>query len=416
MTDAAREFATDVVRRLRAESHTAYFAGGCVRDLLLGRTAKDYDVATTATPDQVRDLFGKRRTLAVGQSFGVIIVLPPKHGDVPAVEVATFRTEGDYQDGRRPTRVAFATPEEDAQRRDFTINGMFYDPLDSRVLDFVGGERDLAAGIVRAIGEPRDRMREDKLRLLRAVRFASTLEFHLDYATAAAVRDMAVELPIVSAERIAQELKKMLVDRHRRRAVELCHELGLLTVVVPELQQDAFVAVREQVLRSLALLSQPSFELAAAALWQTLPAEPVVAAICRRLRLSNEESERIAWLVAHQDDLRNVAEWTAAKLKRLFSQPASAELLQLTRAKLLAEEAELHPVLFCEEFLARTPPHLLNPPPLLTGDDLIAIGWSPGPRFREVLDVVRDAQLNGAISTREAAIDYAQQVAPLMTT
>jgi len=409
MSDSAREFATDVVRRLRAASHTAYFAGGCVRDLLLGRAAKDYDVATTATPEQVREVFGKRRTLAVGQNFGVIIVLPTRTGDVPPVEVATFRTEGDYRDGRRPTHVAFTTPEEDARRRDFTINGMFYDPIDSRVLDFVGGERDLAAGVVRAIGEPRDRMREDKLRLLRAVRFAATLDFRLDDATAAAVRDMAGELPVVSAERIAQELKKMLVDRHRRRAVELSLDLGLLTVIVPELQQREFVAARERVLRTMALLSQPSFELAAAALWQTLSPE-TTSVVCRRLRLSNEECERITWLVAHQDDLRHVGELTAAQLKRLFARPESKELLQLVHAKLLAEEADLHPVMFCEEFLARTPPLELNPPPLLTGDDLIALGWQPGPRFRETLEAVRDAQLNGELSTEQDARQYVQRL------
>jgi poly(A) polymerase len=404
MSDAAREFAADVVRRLRGAGHVAYFAGGCVRDLLLGRPAKDYDVATTALPEQVRALFGPRRTLAVGQSFGVIIVLGPQ-GAGP-VEVATFRTDGEYHDGRRPTHVAYCTPEEDARRRDFTINGMFYDPVDSRVLDWVGGEHDLAQGVVRAIGDPADRIREDKLRMLRAVRFAATLNFTLDDATANAIRAHAGELPVVSAERITQELKKMLVDEHRRRAIELCGDLNLLSVILPELEPGA---PAERVLRGLELLNEPSFELATAVLLQSL-AGAAASRVCRRLRLSNDETERIAWLVAHQDDLRNAPTLSGARLKRLFAHAGGAELLTLFRTKLLAEEAELHPALFCDEFLARTPPDELNPPPLLTGDDLIALGWKPGPQFREVLEAVRDAQLNGEVTTPEAAQALAERV------
>ena len=214
--ESSREFATDVVRQLRAAGYVALWAGGCVRDLLLGRGAEDYDVATSATPEQVRTLFGKRRTLAVGESFGVIIVLPPSKTAEP-VEVATFRTEGVYLDGRRPTEVAFSTPEEDAQRRDFTINGMFYDPIEQRVLDYVGGEADLHRKVLRAIGDPHARMTEDKLRMLRAVRFAATLEFELDPTTRAAVQLMAPEMRVVSAERIAQELHKVLAHRTRVR-------------------------------------------------------------------------------------------------------------------------------------------------------------------------------------------------------
>ena len=211
-------FALEIVLQLRAAGHIALFAGGCVRDSLLGREAKDYDIATTARPEQVRKLFGHRRTLAVGASFGVIMVLAPQGGG--QVEVATFRTEGPYLDGRRPESVAFCTPEEDARRRDFTINGMFFDPVEQRVLDFVSGEQDLNAKIVRAIGNPHERFREDKLRMLRAVRFTATLGFSLDPETADAIRAMASELIVVSSERIAQELKKMLLDPHRRRAIQ----------------------------------------------------------------------------------------------------------------------------------------------------------------------------------------------------
>lgn len=418
MTSPAREFATDVVRRLRAAGYTALFAGGCVRDLLLDRLAKDYDVATTATPDEVRKLFGHRRTLAVGASFGVIIVLGPRdaQGSQPLgvlqVEVATFRREGEYTDGRRPDHVEFCSPEEDARRRDFTINGMFYDPIDSRVLDYVGGEADLGAGIVRAIGDPHDRMREDKLRMLRAVRFAATLDFQLDQITFFAVQEMAEQLTVVSAERIAQELKKMLVDVHRRRAMKLCLEAGLLDVIIPELTlTNTADAIRgfDRSLQMLHLLDEPRFELALAALLHSLPAEPTVRDICVRLKLSNEEKDRIVRLVAHQDELLTASEFSLARLKRSLSHPYADDLLKLLHVKLLAEGADLHPVLFCQEYLAKTPQSEINPPPLIDGGDLIRLGLQPGPRFKSLLEEIRDAQLNGEISTRDGAIELARR-------
>lgn len=402
-----REFATDVVRRLREAGFVAYFAGGCVRDLLLGRTAKDYDVATNARPDQVRELFGRRKTLAVGESFGVIIVLGPKSAG--QVEVATFRTDGEYHDGRRPTHVDFCSPEEDAQRRDFTINGMFYDPVDSRVLDYVGGEHDLAARVIRAIGDPHARMTEDKLRMLRAVRFTATLDFQLDPVTADAIRSMADQLHVVSAERIAQELHKMLLDPHRRRAMELSEEVELLRVVLPELSVVSGPLSVEKRLRMLALLDNPSFPLAFAVLLHELPVE-TVHDIGRRLRLSNEEIERSTWLVAQQDELRAAPTMTLAQLKRRLAHPDRDELLALLRVKLLAEEADLHPVLFCEEFITATPPEVLNPPPLISGNDLIRQGLKPGPRFKLLLEEIRDAQLNGEITTAAEALALAQRL------
>ena len=401
-----REFAIEVVRKLRGAGHTALFAGGCVRDLLLGRPAKDYDVATTATPEQVRDLFGHKRTLPVGASFGVIVVIGPR--EAGHVEVATFRTEGPYHDGRRPASVAFCTPEEDAQRRDFTINGMFYDPIDARVLDYVGGEADLAARVVRAIGDPHERVREDKLRMLRAVRFTATLDFTLEERTAAAVHEMADQLTVVSAERIAQELKKMLVDPHRRRAIELCANVALLPLILPELSSDA--AERETTLRMLSLLEQPSFELAFAALLHSLPARPAVYDICRRLKLSNDESDRITWLVAHQNDLIDAPSQTLARLKRTLAEPFRDDLINLLRVKLLATEANLRPVLFCDEYLTRTPQAIIDPPPLMTGDILKSLGLNPGPAFKSLLEAIRDAQLNGQISSTEQAIALAKDL------
>jgi len=413
-----REFAVEIVRKLRAAGHTSLLAGGCVRDLLLGREPKDYDVATTARPEQVRDLFGHRRTLSVGASFGVIVVVPPRDSGAGQVEVATFRTEGPYQDGRRPESVAFCTPEEDARRRDFTINGMFYDPIEARVLDFVGGEADLAARVLRAIGDPHDRMREDKLRLLRAVRFTATLDFTLDETTAAAVREMANEIVVVSHERIAQELRRMLVDPHRRRAVELCAEVGLLAVILPELPTEpvVFRSERHPPLRKLedelaiamlSLLEVPSFELAFATLLNSLPARPVVHDICRRLKLSNDETDRIEWLVAHQDDLADAPSQTLARLKRTLAHPYRDDLIALLRVKRLARAADMQPVLFCDEYLASTPQSVIDPPPLISGDDLKLLGLKPGPGFKTLLDVIRDAQLNGGIATRDQALALA---------
>ena len=437
--DASREFATDVVRQLRAAGHVALWAGGCVRDLLMGREAKDFDVATSATPEQVRDLFGKRRTLAVGQCFGVIIVLAPTKEAEP-VEVATFRTEGAYLDGRRPTEVTFSTPEEDAQRRDFTINGMFYDPLEQKVLDYVGGEADLQRKVLRAIGDPHARMTEDKLRMLRAVRFAATLEFELESTTLAAVQQMAPEMRVVSAERIAQELRRVLAHPTRVRGFGLLVETGLLEVVFPEVlphQPEASARapvpagavsnspsltrrVAEDVIAQIAatlghLPSTASFELAFAAMLQHVPGsvfEPrterealgTLWEITRRLKLSSDEMTAIAWLVGHLDCWNNAEEQTAAQLKRVLAHPLSLDLRCLIRAVRTAACLPLTSIQFVDDFAARHTAKQINPPELVTGRDLIEQGLSPGPRFKELLDIVRDAQLNGEISTREEAL------------
>ncbi len=400
-----REFAVEVVRRLKTAGFIALWAGGCVRDYLLGKTPQDYDVATNATPDEVRKVFRGRKTLDVGASFGVIIVVGSKAAG--HVEVATFRSDGDYSDGRRPDSVTFSSPEEDAQRRDFTINGMFYDPVEQRVLDFVGGERDLGEGIVRAIGDPHDRMREDKLRLLRAVRFTAHLEFGLARATKSAVTEMASQIHVVSAERIAVELRRMLTDPHRHVAIELADEVGLLREILPELAspKSEISNLRFQIsdFARLRLLQKPSFELAFAVL---LLGVANIEAICRRLQLSNDELEKTAWLVRHQDALRAADQLRLAPLKRLLAHPHHDDLLALTRATLLAANADLHPVLFCERYLETTPPAEINPPPLVTGNDLIALGFPAGPEFKRLLDELRDAQLNGEITSREAALAW----------
>lgn len=447
-TNPLRDFATDVVRRLSDAGYVAFWAGGCVRDLMMGRTPKDYDVATNARPDEVRQLFGRRRTLAVGESFGVIIVLGPNKA-AGQVEVATFRTEGEYADGRRPDSVTFCTPEEDAARRDFTINGMFFDPLTDTLHDFVGGEQDLGRGIVRAIGNPYDRMSEDKLRMLRAVRFAATLEFELDEATAAAVREMAGEILVVSWERITQELKRMLVDRHRERAMRLCHELGLLKIIFPELapilddapsasgdtaplpsSQSQLPAASSQhptpsrdwwrTLHMLGNLESPGFELALATLLHTVPSPPQesrkqeqpgsVRAICRRLKLSNDETEHVTWLVSHQRALDDAKSLPLAALKRLLVHEHIADLLQLAYRSALAEQRETPGLDFASAYLASTPREILDPPELINGADLQQMGLTPGPRFKEILTAIRDAQLNEEISTPEEARAFARKL------
>ena len=406
--DPNREFATEVVQRLQDAGYRALWAGGCVRDFLLGREPQDYDVSTSATPEDVRNLFGHRRTLAVGASFGVIIVRGTKQaGDV---EVATFRTEGPYLDGRRPEHVVFTTAEEDAQRRDFTINGMFYDPLAASVFDFVGGEKDLNLGIVRAIGDPHDRVREDKLRMLRAVRFTATLDFELDEVTASAVREMASEIHVVSVERISHELKRMLIDPHRTRAVRLAREVGLLSEILPELE-DAFgsagedlPATGDRTIHMLQLLQEPGFELVMAALCHSLESGDAVRALCRRLKLSNHEIDHIGWLVEHEHDLDAATSWPLCELKRLFADRRADDLVALSRVRTLAENRDLSSVVFCEEYLQHTPREVIDPPPLLTGDDLVSQGLKPGPHFKDFLDFIRDAQLDEQIATPEEAV------------
>ncbi len=432
-----RQFAFDVVKRLNNAGYTAYWAGGCVRDYLLGRTPNDYDVATNAIPSEVEQLFGKKQTLAVGASFGVMIVRAPR--GVENVEVATFRTDGSYLDGRRPDSVAFSTPEEDAQRRDFTINGMFYDPLQQQVYDFIGGEKDLAQGVVRAIGNPHERIQEDKLRMLRAVRFTATLDFKLDETTRSAVQEMATELHAVSPERITQELHKMLLDVHRWRAMQLADQVGLMDVIFPELvtckQQPAFKNngsptknnLWDVTLHQLQLLEETTFELAMAILLSgtiahetaskhdpqicttSLPNTAIIK-ICRRLKFSNQQIDHIGWLTKHQKTLSYAKELSMAQLKQIFTNPFANDLLKMFHLQTIATQSELAPVLFCEEFLASTPQEEINPAPLITGDILIQAGYQPGPRFRELLEIIRNAQLNNEIQTPAEALQLAKEI------
>lgn len=405
------------MERLRQAGYIAYWAGGCVRDLLLGKEPKDYDVATDARPEAVLKLFGARHSRSVGASFGVILVSGPRESG--AVEVATFRAEGPYLDGRRPEHVVFCTPEEDALRRDFTINGMFYDPATDDVLDYVYGQRDLQDKIVRAIGDPHTRFREDKLRMLRAIRFAASLEFELDKTTLEAVRAMAGDIHVVSAERITEEFKRMLEHPHRVRALELGRESRLLMEVFPELiplvspieARTDFTLWNAQ-LRMLQELHSPSFELALAALFHRVSGlDPVgVENICRRLRLSNKSREQVVWLTANRCALHDARHLPLSKLKRLLVEEYARDLLTLMRAASRAKGVDPADVEFCEAYLRDTPALEIDPPLLLGGNDLIRHGFQPGATFKGILDAVRDAQLEGRINTREEALLFADEL------
>lgn len=454
---AARNFALEVVRRIRQAGFEALWAGGCVRDRLLGLVPKDYDVATSATPDQIQQLFGHRRTLAIGASFGVISVRGGRREG--QIEVATFRRDAAYLDGRHPQYVTFSTAVDDAQRRDFTINGLFYDPIEERVLDYVGGQEDLVRGVVRAIGDPTQRIDEDKLRMLRAVRFAATFRFALDPATLAAVQKHARQLGIVSAERVAAELRRMLVHDQRHRALELLAECELLTVILPEAadcwpvageRDDDRVASWNRVVGLLEQLHEPSFAVALAALlrepcWHgrgsaglptreagaaaTEPAEalatraPVtssedqensvarfVARICGRWRLSKEETAGVSRILTIEPLLRRARRLAVPQLQRILVGPWIDEGLQLAQAVARVEHDAAEDLALCRERLA-LPRQILNPPPLVTGSDLIGLGIPRGPKYRLLLDAVRDAQIEGRIRDQAEAIALVRELA-----
>lgn len=431
-----RDFAIEVVRQLRKAGYHALWAGGCVRDELLGLVPKDYDVATDARPEEVRRLFP--RTVAVGMSFGVVEVLGPRvRSRTPlTVQVATFRSDVSYSDGRHPDAVVFSSAREDALRRDFTINGMFFDPIENRLIDYVGGQEDLRARLLRAIGDPAQRFAEDKLRLLRGVRMATRFELTIEPATAAAIKRMAGQISVgVSAERIAEELRQLLVHPQRHRGVNLLYDLGLAAVILPEivpmkgLPQGLPGAptgdLWDHVLRVLELLGDaPSFPLALAALLhdigkpRTLARTPdrytfydhehvgadLAAEICERLKLSGAERERVTWLVRKHQFLCDAQHMRRSKLKVTLAHPGIRELLALHRADALASGRSTDHVEYCERLLQEWSEADLNPPPLVTGHDLTRLGLVPGPQFKRLLDAVREAQLEGTVKTAADAL------------
>ena len=404
-----RVFAVDVVRRLRGAGFEAYWAGGCVRDVLLERTPKDYDVATNATPAEIRALFGTRQTVAVGAAFGVITVLGPEGAG--QIEVATFRRDAPYSDGRHPDSVTYSTAREDASRRDFTINGMFFDPLEEQVIDFVGGREDLDRRVVRAIGRAEERISEDKLRMLRAVRFSATLDFTLDAATLRTIQERAGEVTVVSPERIAGEMQRMLVDPHRSHAMRLLLETDLARAVLPEIvPQDA--PGRQRLERTLALLDQleePSFALALAALVLDWVDTQGAGRISARWKLANRDTDRLGWLVAERGVLAGAQTMPWSALQPILVAEGIDELLALEEALARTGSGKLTHMEFCRERLAQ-PEAVLNPPPLLTGDDLIAHGVPTGPVYGDLLQQARNAQLDGQVTTKAEALALADRL------
>ncbi|MHB9097534.1 MAG: CCA tRNA nucleotidyltransferase [Syntrophales bacterium] len=420
----SRDEAAAVVRRLREAGHEAFWVGGCVRDLIRAVTPTDFDIVTSARPEEVQTLFP--RTIAVGARFGVIIV---GQGD-GRYEVATYRTEADYDDGRRPSRVTFATAEEDVRRRDFTVNGLLMDPETGRIIDHVGGCRDIERRLIRTIGDPEERFAEDHLRMLRAVRFAATLGFVIEEATFAAVRRQAADIRRISAERIRDELGKILVGGAARRGMELLAESGLIKEILPEVgvlrgvgQPPVFHPegdVWEHTLRMLDLLqadadqrlawgvllhdvgkAETRFEDAAGVHFygHVRRGEEIAAAILSRLRFSREETETVCALVRGHMLFMNVREMRPNRLKRFLRMPDFLFHLELHRLDCLGSHGLLDNYEFCREKLKAYSAEELRPPPLLTGEDLISMGYMPGPLFKEILGAVEDAQLGGEIAS-----------------
>ena len=406
--ERARQFAVDVVGRLRAAGYEALWAGGCVRDELLGRIPADYDVATAAKPDEVRRVFGHGQTLVVGAAFGVITVLGPKGAG--QIEVATFRTDAAYTDGRHPAGVTFSTAEEDAQRRDFTINGLFLDPLTGEVHDFVDGRADLAAGIVRAIGVPALRFGEDHLRMLRAVRFTAAFGFALDGETRAAIERMTHLVTTVSPERIAQELRAMVSRPGRRRALELLAETGLAKEVLPEVAPGAAGATADtdaawgSATRVVDALDEPGLPAALAAVFERVGDGPLRRAAAR-LRLSNREAKLAAWLMEALAifDRADVAVRPWSEVQPWLAHDDAYLLADLLRARADCGRGTTATAAWVTAQIAR-PREQLDPPPLVTGADLLAAGVAAGPALGAALARLRALQLDGVVTTRAEAL------------
>jgi tRNA nucleotidyltransferase/poly(A) polymerase len=405
---AARQFATEVVRRLRAENHETYWAGGCVRDELLSRTPADYDVATAAKPEEVRSIFGRGRTLAIGASFGVITVLGPRSAG--QVEVATFRADAAYTDGRHPAGVTFCSAREDAQRRDFTINGLFLDPIGGDVHDFVGGRTDLADGIVRAIGVPSMRFGEDHLRMLRAVRFTAFFGFALEAETRAAIGRMAHLVGAVSPERIAAELRTMLSRQGRRQALELLHETGLAREVLHEVAPPvADESSWRRAARVVAAFDEPDLAMALATLAEGTGAD-ALPRMQSRLRLSNREGREAAWLcdgVAAVESGPEPSQRPWSEVQRLVADEYAPCLADLLRARAACGLGDAERAAWFTRQAGR-PRTEIDPLPLVTGNDLLAAGVPPGKPIGATLARLRKLQLDGAITTRDEAISAAQ--------
>jgi tRNA nucleotidyltransferase/poly(A) polymerase len=433
------QLADQICATLRASGHQAYLVGGCVRDLVLGREPADYDISTDARPERVQELFPS--SLAVGAKFGVILVVE----EGVQVEVATFRSDIGYSDGRHPDRVVYSySPQEDVRRRDFTINGLLMDPATREVLDFVEGRADLRDGIIRAIGDPRLRFAEDKLRMMRAVRFAARFNFQIEPQTLAAARDLATQITQVSTERIREELTKLLTEGAARRGFELLDEAGLLAVVLPDITRMKGVEQPPQFhpegdvwihTRMMLEMLQPNCSptLAWGVLLHDVGKPPTFSPaagpgtrirfdghvevgtrmaenICRAFRFSNEDTGQIESLVANHMRFKDVRQMRQATLKRFVRLPRFEEHMELHRLDCLSSHRSLDAYDFVRQFLAETPPEQVRPSRLVTGNDLKDMGLRPGPRFKEILLAVEEAQLDGQFSDRQSALEFARSI------
>jgi len=454
-----KDFAISIARTLHDQGYQAYLVGGCVRDLLLGREPADYDIATDATPEQVMRIFPQ--TYAVGAQFGVVLVPMAEDPSVTSVvdqadvnhgrhrgktvEVATFRSDIGYSDGRHPDQVRFSKdPRQDVQRRDFTINGLLLDPLKNEVLDFVGGRKDLDAGIIRAIGEPELRFAEDKLRMLRAVRFAARFGYSIEPQTSAAIQKLAPQIHQVSRERVRDELTKMLTEGQARRAFLLLDETGLLHELLPEIeamkgveQPPQFHPEGDVFVHTLLLLEKLRHSCPPTLAWGALLHDvgkpptfrvapdrirfdghvdvgvKMAEEICRRLRLSNHDTDQILALVKNHMKFAHAMQMSEATFKKFVRMPRFQEHLELHRIDCESSHGDLTTYRFTREKIASMPPEAVRPRPLVSGDDLIAAGYAPGPRFKEILVAVEDRQLEGILHSGDEAMEFVRKEFPL---
>jgi poly(A) polymerase len=469
--DLRKKTAIHVVKRLNEKGFKALFAGGCVRDMLLSSIPKDYDIATEARPQDIEKIF--KRTIPVGVQFGVILVRENNF----EFEVATFRSDGIYSDGRRPDAVTFCDAKGDALRRDFTINGMFYDPVEKKHFDYVGGEKDLHDNLVRAIGNPYERFNEDRLRMIRAVRFACRFDYTIEMQTAEAIKNLSHKILTVSAERIKEEMEKILVGPNPHTGIRMLDELNLLNKILPEVtsmkgvrqpenfhpEGDVFThtllalskldTTRKSLEPSVTQTSEPRQDLTSTFLDNDIKLKRTVAwsrdlsmalllhdigkpltfeiadrirftnhdnvgarmaaKICERFKMSKAEKERIVWLVKRHLYLKNAQVMRVSKLKRLFAHAGYPELAELYRLDSLASTGNLDDYNFCQEMYEKLGEEEVKPEPLTTGHDLIALGLKPGQIFAKILDTIKDEQLENKITTKAQALERVKEIAGL---
>lgn len=430
---SSREKATAIVKRLREQGYESYLAGGCVRDMLLHKSPQDYDITTSAKPEAIADLFPQ--TIPLGAQFGVMLVVV----DGEPFEVATFRYDGPYLDGRHPSEVRYGTLKEDILRRDFTINGMVYDPLEERVLDLVEGKKDLERRSIRAIGEARERFAEDRLRMVRAVRFAAALEFSIEERTFASIRDLAPTVGQISWERIGEEITRILSEGGARKGFQLLDETGLLAQILPEIvamkgveQSPDYHPEGDVFTHTMLLLGHlqgPAETLAYGCLLHdvgkpvciqregkrltfyghTEKGAEMAEEILKRLKRSRATRERVCYLVRNHLRHTQAPNMRLSTLKRFLGEEGIDELLELTRIDALSSNGDLQYYHFCRQQLEEFKEEEIHPAPLLRGRDLVALGFSPGPAFSAILKQVEEAQLGGELSSREEALAWVAQ-------